>query len=67
MEKENKINQKRAYYIDKIASQIEQFCNNMYSPNDKMWHILLLFRDKLRKEYDKLIEKYGSLSEEYIF
>lgn len=61
--KEKILNQKRAYHIDEIASKTEQFCNNMYSPKDKMWNILLGFRDKLRKEHDKLINEYGYLPE----
>ncbi len=64
MKDEKILNQKRGYYIDKIASQIEQFCNNMYSPDDKMWYTLLIFRNKLIKEYDKLLSKYGYLPEE---
>lgn len=64
MDKEKILNQKRAYYLDEIASKIEQICNNMYSPCDKMWNTLLFFRDKLRKEYNKLIDEYGYLPEE---
>jgi len=58
------LNQKRAYYIDGIVSQIEQFCNNMYSPSNEMWNTLLTFRNKLNKEYSRLTKKYGYLPEE---
>ena len=30
----------------------------MYSPNDRMWDILLKFSETLEKEYDKLTKIY---------
>ena len=52
------LNKSRAEQLDDVGSLAQQIAVNFYSPQDKMWIILLKFKETLEKEHDKLMEIY---------
>ena len=56
--REIKLIKHRAEQLDEVGNLAKRIANCMYSPNDRMWDILLKFSETLEKEYDKLTKIY---------
>ena len=63
-QEEKKLIEAREQKLSDLSSLSERVANNLYSPDDKMWNVLLKFRDKMESEAERLTNKLDQLKRE---